>query len=35
LWKFFLACWLGRTILYLVVAWGGALGWEVVLRFLG
>ena len=35
LWKFFLACWWGRTILYLVVAWGGALGWEVVLRFLG
>jgi membrane protein YqaA with SNARE-associated domain len=35
LWKFFLACWLGRTILYLLVAWGGALGWEVVLRFMG
>jgi len=35
LWKFFLACWLGRTILYLVVAWGGALGWDAVLRFLG
>ena len=35
LWKFFLACWLGRTILYLVVAWGGALGWGAVLRFLG
>jgi membrane protein YqaA with SNARE-associated domain len=35
LWKFFLACWLGRTILYLVIAWGGALGWDAVLRFLG
>jgi len=35
LWKFFLACWLGRTILYLVIAWGGALGWEALLRFLG
>jgi len=35
LWKFFLACWLGRTILYLLIAWGGALGWEVLLRFLG
>jgi membrane protein YqaA with SNARE-associated domain len=35
LWKFFLACWLGRTILYLVITWGGAMGWEVVLRFLG
>jgi len=35
LWKFLLACWLGRTILYLAIAWGGALGWEVVLRYLG
>ena len=35
LWKFFLACLLGRTILYLVIAWGGAMGWEWVLRFLG
>jgi len=35
LWKFFLACWLGRTILYLVIAWGGALGWDVIMRFLG
>ncbi len=35
LWKFFLACWLGRTILYLVIAWGGAMGWEALLRFLG
>jgi len=35
LWKFFLACWLGRTILYLVIAWGGALGWEALLNFLG
>jgi len=35
LWKFFLACWLGRTILYLVIAWGGALGWGVIMRFLG
>jgi len=35
LWKFLLACWLGRTILYLVVAWGGAMGWGAVLRFLG
>jgi membrane protein YqaA with SNARE-associated domain len=35
LWKFFLACWLGRTILYLFIAWGGALGWDVVMRFLG
>jgi len=35
LWKFFIACWLGRTILYLVIAWGGALGWEALLNFLG
>ncbi len=36
LWKFVLACWLGRTINYvsvvlLVVVWG----WEVVLRYFG
>lgn len=35
LWKFFIACWLGRTILYLVIAWGGALGWEALLNWLG
>jgi membrane protein YqaA with SNARE-associated domain len=35
LWKFFIACWLGRTILYLVIAWGGALGWEALLNLLG
>jgi len=35
IWKFFLACWLGRTILYIVIAWAGAMGWEAVLRFLG
>jgi membrane protein YqaA with SNARE-associated domain len=34
-WKFFIACWLGRTILYLIIAWGGALGWEALLRLLG
>jgi len=35
LWKFFIACWLGRTILYLVIAWGGAMGWEALLHWLG
>jgi membrane protein YqaA with SNARE-associated domain len=35
LWKFFLACWAGRAILYLVIAWGGALGWEALLHWLG
>jgi len=34
-WKFFIACWLGRTILYIGIAWAGALGWEALLRFLG
>ena len=34
-WKFFLACWLGRTILYIGIAWAGAMGWEAWLRFLG
>jgi len=34
-WKFFLLCWLGRTILYIVVALLGAWGWEPVLRFFG
>jgi membrane protein YqaA with SNARE-associated domain len=35
LWKFLLACWLGRTILYIVIALAGAQGWEAVLRYLG
>jgi len=34
-WKFFLLCWLGRTILYIGAAWAGTWGWEGVLRFLG
>ena len=33
-WKFFLLCWLGRTILYIGVAWAGAWGWEAVLSYL-
>jgi len=36
LWKFLLACWLGRTILYVgIVLLAAALGWEVMLRFFG
>ena len=35
LWKFLLACWLGRTILDIVIALAGAQGWEAVLRYLG
>ena len=30
-WKFFLLCWLGRTILYIGAALAGAWGWEAVL----
>jgi membrane protein YqaA with SNARE-associated domain len=35
IWKFLLACWLGRTILYVAIAWAGAWGWKVVLPYLG
>ncbi len=35
LWKFWIACWLGRTILYTVIALTGALGWEAILPYLG
>jgi membrane protein YqaA with SNARE-associated domain len=34
-WKFFLATWLGRTILYIGIAWAGAKGWDAVLDFIG
>jgi len=30
-WKFFILCWLGRTILYIGAALVGAWGWEAVL----
>ncbi len=33
-WKFLIACWLGRTILYVAIAWGGALGWDALQRLL-
>jgi len=35
LWKFLLACWLGRTLLYVGVALAGAWGWEAVLPYFG
>lgn len=35
LWKFMLACWLGRTILYIGIAMAGAQGWEFLIRCLG
>lgn len=34
LWKFFLVCWLGRTLLYIGAALVGAWGWEAVLPYL-
>lgn len=34
-WKFFVATWLGRTILYIGIAWAGVMGWKAVLDFLG
>jgi len=33
--KFFLACWLGRTVLYVAMVVAVALGWEATLRFFG
>jgi len=33
-WKFFLLCWLGRTLLYIGVALAGSWGWEAVMPFL-
>jgi len=30
-WRFFIFCWLGRTILYIVAALAGARGWEALL----
>jgi membrane protein YqaA with SNARE-associated domain len=30
LWKYFLVCWVGRTMLYTFVAWAGAFGWDAV-----
>ncbi len=34
-WKFLLACWLGRILKYICIAWAGAWGWEAMLRYLG
>ncbi len=33
-WKFLIASWLGRSILYVGIAWGGALGWDALQRLL-
>jgi uncharacterized membrane protein YdjX (TVP38/TMEM64 family) len=29
-WRFFLACWLGRTIVYIVVIWGASKGLQIL-----
>lgn len=34
-WKFLLFCWLGRTILYILIALLGAWGLEIILPYLG
>ncbi len=34
-WKFFLLCWLGRTILYVGAVWAAAWGWEAILLYFG
>ena len=33
-WKFFLACWFGKAVKYITIAFAGALGWEAVLRYI-
>ncbi|MBA7685104.1 hypothetical protein ES703_93520 [subsurface metagenome] len=35
LWKFLLACFLGKTVLYVIIIQTGAWGWEAILRYLG
>jgi membrane protein YqaA with SNARE-associated domain len=35
LWKFLVACWLGRTILYVIIAMSAALGWEMLVAYFG
>ena len=32
--KFFIACFLGRSVLYILLAWAGALGWDQVIAWL-
>ena len=33
IWKFFLACWLGKTALNIIIAYAGFYGWEFVLPY--
>ena len=32
-WRFLLFCWLGRTILYILIAFAGAWGWRMILPY--
>jgi len=32
LWKFFIACWIGKTVLYICIALTGAWGWDLFVR---
>ena len=34
-WKFFVACWCGKTILYVGIVLAAAWGWEIILPYLG
>ena len=34
-WKFLIACWLGRTLLYVIIILAAAWGWEAVLPYFG
>ena len=34
-WKFFLACWFGKSLLSVAMAQAGAWGWKIILPYLG
>ena len=34
-WKFLLACFMGKALLYIVMVETGVWGWEVILRYIG
>jgi membrane protein YqaA with SNARE-associated domain len=34
-WKFLLACWLGRTVLYILIALASAWSWRILLEWVG
>jgi membrane protein YqaA with SNARE-associated domain len=35
LWKFMGVCWIGKAILYVLAAYAGVWGWEIVFPFFG